>query len=109
MNPEFLQLHYPWYWRYDILAGLRAMQETGCIQDPHCRLALEWLESRRLPGGGFPLDARFYRVSEATVSGVSRVDWGQARKDAAHPYVTIEAEGVLRTAGRGKQDPHFNN
>jgi hypothetical protein len=99
MNPEFLRLHYPWYWRYDVLAGLRAMAEIGCIRDPRCKSALDWLESRRLPDGGFPLDERFFRVSDTPVSGTSRVEWGQARKGKAHPYVTLEAEAVLQASG----------
>jgi len=29
IRPEFTQLHYPLYWHYDILGGLKAMVEVG--------------------------------------------------------------------------------
>jgi hypothetical protein len=100
MQPEFLKLFYPWYWRYNILAGLSAMVEVGCIHDPHCTEALDRLEARRLPGGGFAADIRFYRVSQAETSGVSRVSWGPATGKKMNEFVTAEALVVLRAAGR---------
>ena len=52
MNPEFLRLHYPCYWRYDILFALKVMREAGFIHDPRCAEALDVLESKQLPEGG---------------------------------------------------------
>ena len=103
MDDRFLQLKYPHYWRYDILAGLRAMAEAGLIGDPRCAEALDWLESRRLPDGGFPADERCYKVTTkttATGSATSRVDWGGASRTRMNEWVTAEALWVLKEAGR---------
>jgi hypothetical protein len=69
---EFVRLHYPPFWHYDILFGLTVMGEAGFLDDPRCGEALDLLESRRLPDGGFPADGRYYRVADA-LSVLSRV------------------------------------
>jgi hypothetical protein len=76
------------------------MIEVGCIHDPRCTEALDRLETRRLPGGGFPADTKFYRVSSSETSGVSRVSWGPATGEKMNEFVTAEALVVLRAAGR---------
>ena len=53
IKDEFTKLHYPLYWHYDILFGLKVMAETGHIDDPRCANALDLLESKQLPGGGW--------------------------------------------------------
>lgn len=100
IQPEFLQLSYPWFWRYNLLAGLIGIAEAGCIQDPRCEEALDWLESRRLPDGGFPADTKYYRVSQVETSGTSRVGWGPTGTKKMNEFVTAEALVVLRAANR---------
>ena len=69
-----VRLHYPCYWHYDLLAGLKVMAEAGFIGDPRCREALDLLESKRLPGGGFPAEARYdHSRSSGSRSRVSRM------------------------------------
>jgi hypothetical protein len=99
MEKNFLQLHYPCYWHYDVLLGLKVMADCGIISDPRCTEALDWLESRRLPDGGFPADAKYYhkRVKE---SNASQVDWGPVSSKKYNPYVTADALYVLHAAGR---------
>ncbi|MFZ2097210.1 MAG: hypothetical protein WAV05_11300 [Anaerolineales bacterium] len=75
-NKNFLKLHYPNYWHYDILFSLKVMAEAGYIDDPRCSEALDLLISKQLPDGGFPAEGRYYRVDDRKVSGHSRVDWG---------------------------------
>jgi hypothetical protein len=108
MDPRFLLLHYPWYWHYDLLGGLVGIAEAGAIGDPRCADALDWLESRQLPGGGWPADGRHYQVTsrppgrqDGRYTGrVSRVDWGPTGARRANAWVTIHALGVLCAAGR---------
>ncbi len=100
MRPRFLELHYPLYWHYDVLGGLKGMAEVGRIGDPRCREALDWLEERELPGGGWPADARFYRVSDSYKFGAEYVDWGAPSRVAANDWVTTDALFVLAAAGR---------
>lgn len=100
MDPHFLLLHYPVYWHYDILAALKVMAEAGFLSDPRCREALDMLESRRLPDGGFPADESFARYSQPEISNYSHVRWGATGAKKMNPFVTADALYVLRKAGR---------
>jgi hypothetical protein len=101
MDGAFLKLHYPSYWHYDVLAGLKVLAEAGFVKDPRCAEALDWLESRQLPGGGFPADGKFYRIADTLEkSNISLVDWDPARKQVMNAFVTADALFVLRAAGR---------
>ena len=100
MRQEFVELHYPLYWHYDVLHGLKVMVEAGLIGDPRCQEALDLLESKRLPDGGWPAEKRYYRSSDRPGSSLELVEWGGASKRRANPWVTVEALRVLRAAGR---------
>lgn len=100
MNPDFLKLHYPCYWRYDILFGLKVMAEAGFITDSRCQDALDVLESKRLADGGWPAEARFYSTTDGHTSGSERVSWGGVSKTRMNEWVTADALYVLNVAGR---------
>jgi len=100
MHKEFVTLHHPLYYEYDILGGLRAMAEIGRIGDPRCRRALDLLESKELPGGGWPAEARFYRVSSEVGTRTESVNWGGTSKRSMNEWVTADALAVLTAAGR---------
>jgi hypothetical protein len=100
IKPEFVRLHYPPYWHYDFLFGLKVLAEAGWLGDPRCTAALDLLESRRLPGGGFPAEGTYYRVSEKLRTGNSLVSWGGTGQNILNEFVTVDALYVLRTAGR---------
>jgi hypothetical protein len=46
INADFVALHYPLYWHYDFLGGLKAMKQVGRISDPRCIEAIDLLEPR---------------------------------------------------------------
>ncbi len=100
MRPHFLQLHYPLYWYYDVLGGLKGIAEVGLIDDPRCSEALDWLEQRELPNGGWAADARFYHVTETYEHGAEYVDWGAPARGQRNDWVTTDALFVLGAAGR---------
>ncbi len=100
INSHFVKLHYPLYWHYDILFGLKVMAEAGFITDPRCGPALDLLESKRLPGGGFPAEESYARLTNPQLSGYSPVNWGGISTRTANPFVTADALYVLRAAGR---------
>ncbi len=100
MNPVFLRLHYPCYWRYDILFALKVMAESGFIGDPRCDEALDVLESKCLRYGGWPAEERFYRGSDGQGSGSDQVSWGGASSRRVNEWVTADALYVLKAAGR---------
>jgi hypothetical protein len=100
MKSEFLQLIYPPYWHYTILNGLKVMAEIGRINDPRCAEALDVLEGKRLPDGGFPAERTYYTTQRSTSKGNSLVDWGGKHADRMNPWVTADALSVLKAAGR---------
>lgn len=100
IDPDFVRLHYPCYWHYDILFGLKVLAEAGFIHDDRCRAALDLLEAKRLPDGGFPAEKAYYRVTDKPVSGRSLVNWGGVSKKRMNEFVTADALAVLRIAGR---------
>jgi hypothetical protein len=99
IRAEFAKLHYPLYWHYDILGGLKGMTELGLLADPRCVTGLDLLESMRL-ADGWPAQARFYRTSPALAPHHDCVDWGGTSARRANPWVTADALAVLRAAGR---------
>jgi hypothetical protein len=105
IHDDFVRLHYPCYWHYDILFGLKVLAEAGFVKDARCNQALDLLESKRLADGGFPAEKAYYRVSDKPVSGRSLVSWGGTSKRRLNEFVTVDALTVLRAAGR-MQDLH---
>ena len=105
IHPGFVLLHYPLYWHYDILFGLKVMAEAGFIGDPRCAAALDLLESKRLPDGGFPAEASYVQAIRPQASAYSPVNWGGVSKKTQNPFVTADALYVLRMAGRLRR-PH---
>ncbi|HEX6036166.1 MAG TPA: hypothetical protein VFY83_17130, partial [Anaerolineales bacterium] len=100
IDEEFITLHYPWYWHYDILFGLRVMAEAGWIEDQRCQAALDLLESKRLADGGFPAEKKYYQNSPKAKTGRSLVDWGGTSRREMNEFVTVEALSVLKAAKR---------
>lgn len=103
---EFTRLHYPLYWHYDILGGLKALARLGKVRDPRCHDALDLLESKELAGGGWPAERRFYDLpGEIARRGTDRVQWGGSGH-RLNEWVTVDALAVLRAAGRSEFGPH---
>jgi hypothetical protein len=100
IHQEFTYLHYPLYWHYDIVGGLKGMAAVGRIKDPRCSGVLDLLESKQLPTGGWPTEKRFYKLSACIELGADHVDWGGTSKSRMNPWVTVDALAVLAAAGR---------
>jgi hypothetical protein len=101
IKKEFVKLHYPLYWHYDILGGLKALAEAGLVRDARCAEALALLESKRLPDGGFPAEQRYYASPHgkaAANAARERVDWGGTSARQSNPWVTVDALAVLAAA-----------
>jgi hypothetical protein len=94
INQEWLQLHWPNYWHYDVLQGLRAISEAGLISDERAKDGLDHLEAQHGADGMWRAKGnRYWRKSGE--SNVDVVDWG----DAAD-VLTEQAVLVLRSARR---------
>lgn len=99
INPDFVRFHYPLYWHYDVLGGLQGMAEVGLLSDPRCAEALDLLEEKRLPSGGWSAAGKFYSVSPDPKANTDSVDWSSGRSKM-NPWITAEALAVLSAAGR---------
>jgi hypothetical protein len=100
MDEDFIRLHYPWYWHYDILFGLKVMAEAGWLADQRCQAALDLLESKQLEDGGFPAERKYYQSKSNAKTGRSLVDWGGTSLTRMNEFVTVEALSVLKAAKR---------
>ena len=86
------------------------LAESGRIGDDRCRPALDLLESKRMPDGGFPAEHRYYRPTRAMVpSQRSLVDWGGVSRRRMNPWVSARAAAVLRAAGRPVDNGNVTN
>jgi hypothetical protein len=97
-----LLLHYPAYWHYDLLAGLKVMSEFGYVHDERCSKALDLLETKQRPDETFPAEVKYWRLGNQKFTGRSLADWGSPSKRAGNPFVTLDALAILRLAGRLK-------
>lgn len=92
INAEWLELHWPAYWHYDTLQGLRAIMEAGFIGDERARDALDHLQAQRGPDGRWRATGRRYWRLNGD-SNVDIIDWGNAAD-----VLSDQADRVLRAA-----------
>ncbi len=99
IHHSFTKLHWPAYWHYDVLAGLRVLRavDADLLVDPRAADALDLLESLALPDGRFGADRAWWQVGRHVTSPVDVVDWGRGRPSEV---LTLQALRVLRAAGR---------
>ena len=101
IDPNWARLHYPLYWRYDVLGGLKGLAELGLVTDDRCGAALDLLEDKELPdGAGWAAEARYYQGVGRVTSWYDHVDWGGVSALRPNPWVTVDALAVLAAAGR---------
>lgn len=101
IREEFVKLHYPLYWHYDILGALKVFAEIGETKDPRLQDALKLLQEKELPDGGWAAESKYYdRVSNKVSLGSDFVDWGGASKKKMNEWVTADALYVLHKFDR---------
>ena len=96
MHPRMVALHYPPYWHYDVLVGLRTLASGRTLEDPRTADALDLLESKRRPDGTWRVEGRWWKRPGSKGSNVEAVDWGEAM----NALLTERVRDVLRAAGR---------
>ena len=100
IHPDFARLTYPNFYHYNILTALVILAEAGFVRDERCGEALDLLESKRRPDGGFPLERRVFQVADEVVTRGTFADWGPVGKAKTNELVTADALYALRMAGR---------
>ena len=83
-------LHYPAYWHYDVLQGLRLLAAVDRLTDPRAADALDVIEAARRPDG-------FASRRWSTSRQPAAVDWGRGTHN---PMLNEIANTVLVAAGR---------
>jgi len=97
INPEWLKLHYPLYWHYDVLQGLLILSRLGPLDDPRTGEALDVIERKRLRDGRWRPGNYYWRRPESGPYGTEAVDWGRG---GPNEMITLNALRVLKAAGR---------
>ena len=97
-DAEWLKLHFPPYWHYDVLQALLILSRLGVIDDPRCADSLDLLEAKRRPDGTWEPSGRLYwrREGPERVNG-DLIDWGHK---GPNQMLTLNALRVLKAAGR---------
>ena len=95
INKRWVQLGYPSYWHYDILAVLVFLARFGRIDDPGARDGLDLLERKRRPDGLWAADRQWWAPTKDRCTDV--VEWGRAHQPSE--MITLNALRILRTAG----------
>jgi hypothetical protein len=99
IHSSFTALHWPAYWHYDVLAGLRVLRavDPALLQDPRAAAALDLVESRRQADGRFSTSRAWWQAGRHVTSPTDAIDWGRQRPSEV---LTLHALAVLRAAGR---------
>ena len=96
ISKRFTLLHYPCYWHYDILFGLKVMKEAQLLDNERCSDAISLLSSKRLADGGFPAEDAYYQATRSSKSRRSLVSWGGVSRNRMNEFVTCDALAVIR-------------
>jgi hypothetical protein len=89
---DWLTLHYPPYWHYDILQALLVLSRMRLTGDPRCRDALAVLERRPRPDGRWQPGGYWWKPPGTPSGTVEVVDWGRS---APSEMITLNALRVL--------------
>ncbi len=97
IDPEWLRLHYPLYWRYDVLQAMLILARAGKAQDPRTEEALDIIEGKRMPNGFWRAEGFFWKRSSMARAQRDVVNWG---RKGPNEMITLNALRVLKAAGR---------
>jgi hypothetical protein len=92
IHPQWLVLHYPPYWHYDVLQGLVVLGRLGRLDDPRARDALDHVASLRRPDGRWEAGGWWWRPPGSRTAP-EVVDWGRR---GPNELLTLNALRVLR-------------
>ncbi len=75
IHPSWIVLHYPAYWHYDVLQGLRLLAAVDRLGDPRANDALAVVERARRSNG------RFSGRRWSSSTQPAAVDWGRGTEN----------------------------
>ncbi len=102
IQPEWTQLHFPLFYFYDILHGLRVATELGFGGDDRTKDARELLLSKRLPDGPWPMEATYLRSLRRNFVKDERMgQWHSVREEG------VDLSNVYKSAGKVVEVPNI--
>jgi hypothetical protein len=96
INPQWVVLHYPPYWHYDVLHALVVLARLDLVGDPRAAESLDLLVESRRDDGTWEAGGYWWRKPGAAATP-DVVDWG---RDGPNEMITLNALRVLRASGR---------
>ncbi len=102
ISREWLTLHYPPYWHYDILQALLVLSRIGLTGDARCSDAFEVLQGRQRADGRWQPGGYWWKRPGASRGGTDVVDWGRS---GPNEMITLNALRVLIQPAKPAQDP----
>jgi hypothetical protein len=106
IHSSFVALHWPAYWHYDFLAGLRVLHATGLLSDERATDALDLLASKQRPDGRFEARSAWWQAGRHVTSPVDAIDWGRGRPSEV---LTLHALRMLNASGRAAGNEHASD
>ena len=98
ISDAWLDIHWPPYWHYDVLQGLRAVASVDMASRKEAVDGVAWLQARRRSDGTWATSGRrWWKRPGSTGGGVEVVDWAAL----ASPVVTAQAAAVLTSLANG--------
>jgi hypothetical protein len=99
IHSSMAALHWPAYWHYDVLAGLRVLLAVNprLLADPRAADGLDLLESKALADGRFATTHAWWQAGRRVTSPTDVIDWGRGRPSEV---LTLHAISVLKSAAR---------
>ena len=96
IRQEWTQLHFPMFYFYDILHGLRILTKLGYGGDERMVDARELLLSKRLADGTWPLEASYvHALRRNFVKDPATGHWGQVRDEKLDPADVYSKAGSV--------------
>jgi hypothetical protein len=100
IQPEWTELHFPLFYFYDILHGLRVVTALGFGRDERTEDAWELLLSKRLPDGTWPMEATYIRsLRRNFVRDEKTGQWRSVQEEG------IDRSNVYKSAGKVVEVP----
>ncbi len=102
IKPNWMKLHYPLYWHYDILQGLTILSRAGKLNDPRTKEALDIIEGKRGSDSLWHAEGYYWGLKKTAhpkllVSNVDVVNWGH---QGPNKMIILNALRVLKLADR---------
>jgi hypothetical protein len=102
INEEWTKLHFPLFYYYDILHGLRVLTDLGYGSDGRVSEALQLIKQKQLSDGTWPMESSYINANRWNyMKDPATGEWHEERRES-----TAEIPEIYRQLGRvGERNP----